>query len=103
MFDEDKLEAIREYLKHEFNSSNIIDKHDIDRDAQTFNINGSGKLYIVTVEREFIDDNDADTISHIMGRYALKNSFKNPKVKRLVFVGEGEWLNQSYSGNLQLP
>ena len=40
MFDEEKLEAIREYLRAEFNGSNITDKHDFDRDAQTFKLMG---------------------------------------------------------------
>ena len=89
MFDADKLDAIEEYLKTEFNVSEIADKHDFDRQAQTFRITDSDRIYLVTFAREFIEDNDASAISHSLQRYTLKNRFENEKIKRLVFAGPG--------------
>lgn len=90
MFPEDKLRAIREYLGGEFNSNNITDREDFDREAQTFRIDESNRIYLVTVTREFIDDNDAESISSILKRFPLKNRFDDPNVNRIVFAGPGE-------------
>ncbi len=90
MFDENKLEVIRKYLSAEFNTSEIADEEDFDREAQTFEFYESGRIYLVTVAREFIDDNDAESIIHILEKYPLKRFFDNPSVKSIVFNGPGQ-------------
>ena len=76
MFPEDKLNVIREYLRSEFETENIDDKHDFDREAQTFRIDAD-RLYLITVAREFIDDNDSAEITR------GKNLFFDPKNRQV--------------------
>jgi hypothetical protein len=89
MFDAEKLEAIREYLRINFNTSEITDREDFDRVGQTFRIVESNKIYTVTVAGEFIEDNDASAISIILRRHNLKSFFENEKVRELFFTSYG--------------
>jgi hypothetical protein len=90
MFDKEKLKSIRKYLKEEFDTLKITDRYDSSRTSQTFKINQSNRIYIITVAGEFIEDNDAEAISNILNMYTLKKLFKVEKVRWLVFKGPGK-------------
>ncbi len=87
MFDEQKLEAIREYLRQEFNTTDISDEYISTRQAQIFRIDDSGRICQVTVAEEFVEDNDTSEVSGILRRYSFKRYFNNAGVKELVFKG----------------
>ena len=89
MFDEEKLKAIAEYLETEFDILEIYDREDFDREAQTFRIDESNRIYLITVAREFIECYDAIQIASILSRDNLKRYFQNEEDRRLVFSGHG--------------
>ena len=84
MFSEEKLSAIRNYLKEEFSEHEIADKYDFDREAQTFRLSTKHKIHLVTVSREFLDDHSASEISNILSRSHLNQYFQKENVVRIV-------------------
>lgn len=88
MFDETKLNVIREYLRKEFNSTNITDIKD--SLGQKYRIDESNRIYILIFTTKFIEDNDATSIPSQLKRVNLKNRFDDEKVKTILFAGLGE-------------
>lgn len=94
MFPEDKLNAVRNYLKSEFPGYTIDDHYDFDRFAQTFRLTLGDKIHLVTVSREFIDDHSVSEISILLQGYNLSQYFKDEKVVRVIVTNSGVKLEQ---------
>jgi hypothetical protein len=90
MFDQEKLEEIREHLRKEFDVREITDEDDPDRNTHTFKFNISDRIYLLSFAKEFINDYDVDAIPMILAGISLKNFFEDEKVKKVVFREPGE-------------
>lgn len=89
MLSEEKLRAIRNYLKTEFKDFDLDDAYDFDRIGQTFRLVKGQKIYLVTVRRAFIDDHTPSELSNILKHGHLTQYFLNEKVSRIVVTGKG--------------
>ncbi len=91
MFDKEKLEAILEYLKSEFDVLEITHLGEDEHFGQKFSIYKSGRICILIFARKFIDDNDAESIYNTLKRESLKNSFDtDEKARTLTYYASGE-------------
>jgi len=89
MLSEEKLRVIRNYLKTEFKDFDLDDAYDFDRIGQTFRLVKGQKIYLVTVQRAFIDDHTPSELSNILKHGHLTQYFLNEKVSRIVVTGKG--------------
>jgi hypothetical protein len=89
MFPEEKLSAVRNYLKSEFPDYAVDDQYDFDRVAWTFRLTLKDKIHLVTVAREFIDDHTPSEISNILQKHPLSQHFRQAKVARIVIRNSG--------------
>jgi hypothetical protein len=92
MFSEEKINAVKEYLKSEFPDHSLHDRFDFDREAQTFRLlqDQDNELKLVTVAREFIEAHAAGEISVILNRLQLSKYFHNAKNKNRMIVTSKE-------------
>jgi hypothetical protein len=96
-FEDNRLEAIREYLKTEFNTSDITDEYVSNIESQKFRIVDPNRIYILIIAGEFIEDYDAKAISRILKRYILKSLFEaDEKIRTLLFRAPGEKIRIEY-------
>ena len=64
--------AIRDYLlKVEFPDYNINERYDVERIAQTFRLEGNGKIILIIVRRTFINDDSVSQISDYLRAFNL--------------------------------
>lgn len=73
--DENKLQAVREYLNNKFPESEIEEKLDFDLSAQIFKIHKEGHSLLLKVGENFLDDNNQEQI---------KNTLENQKIAELL-------------------
>lgn len=72
---ENKIQAVREYLSSKFPESKIEEKYDFDRSAQKFKIYKERSLLLLKISENFLDDNDKEQI---------KNTLENQKIAELL-------------------
>lgn len=89
MFAEEKLNAVRNYLRGEFPSYAIHDQFDHDRYAQTFRLTQENKIHLVTVSREFLDDHSTSEILKSLERCHISQYFQKESVARVVVTNSG--------------
>jgi hypothetical protein len=94
MFDEKKLEAIRQYLETEFNTFAITDRYKPDSKVQEFSIVESYRIYPVTISGEFIEENDALAITAILKNYNFKGYFEKEGVRAIAFTSYREVIEE---------
>ena len=69
--DPSKITAVRDYLQRKFPKWVIEDRHETDTIAEVFTIWNSAThhAYLVSVSREFLDDNSPQTIAQNLERW----------------------------------
>jgi hypothetical protein len=88
-FPENKLNAIRGYLRVEFPDRDLADRYELDRLTQTFRLDDGKRICLVTIAREFIDDHKPDEISRLLNGLQLNNYFNVAKVSRVIIKNKG--------------
>ncbi|MBI5524434.1 MAG: hypothetical protein HY910_17555 [Desulfarculus sp.] len=83
MFDEEKLQIIRECLRNDFPEYNLADKNDFDRIAWTFRLTTNEKIYLITIGRDYMDDRSASEIKEHLTSFGLRELFNDNKIKRV--------------------
>lgn len=86
---DDKISAVRNYLKTEFPGYTIDDYYDFDRVTQTFRLTVKDKILLVTPSRVFIDDHSPSEISILLQGYNLSQYFKDERVARVIVTNAG--------------
>lgn len=89
MSSEDKIKAISDFLRSEFQNTEIADKDDFDCYAHTFRISEKERVCLVTVERKVIDDHKVDALPEILRKINLMNHFLDNDVKRVTITDSG--------------
>ncbi len=67
----DMFVVIESYLKRKFPEATIEQKHDFDRDAQSFKVHLSDHTLLLKVGGEFTEDNSTEEILHLFDLWAL--------------------------------
>lgn len=69
--DPSKITAVRDYLQRKFPTWAIEDRHETDTIAEVFTISNTTThhSYLVTVSREFLDDNSPQVIAQKLERW----------------------------------
>ena len=71
MIDQEKINAVREYLRTEFPNSTISDEYDFGHDAQIFWITEQESKYVTAVSEEFFLEHEATDIPTRLQEYRL--------------------------------
>ena len=87
--EEEKLNAVRNYLSAEFPDYTIDDLHDFDRIAQTFRLTTKDKIHLVTISREFLDDHSPFEITEILERSSFSKYFQLGDIARIIVTNTG--------------
>lgn len=83
---ENKLGAVREYLKDEFPDKTIDEKYDFDLSAQTFKIRNGRDSLLLKVGENFLSDNNEEQIKTVLHNQAIANLLRENK-ELGIFVG----------------
>ena len=67
----EKYSAIDGYLREYFKGSDVEQKHDFDRGAQSFKVHLSGHTFLLKVGDEFIEDNAVAEILRQFGLWSI--------------------------------
>jgi hypothetical protein len=89
MFSEEKVEAIRKYLRVEFADYDLADEFDFERHAQTFRLIKDSRICLITVSGSFINDHTTSELSRVLSYGNLKQYFADEKVSRII-ITEGK-------------
>lgn len=86
---EAKLTAIQQYLAEKFPGQEIEQKHDFDREAQSFKVHVTGATLLLKVTDEFTADNDIPQILHLFNRWAMADVLSKDKKLGVLVSGRG--------------
>ena len=70
---QDKINAIREYLQQQFPESKIDDTDDFDRCGHKFKAHEQGNILLVSVSDEVAEDNSNESLVNSLKNYGLPN------------------------------
>ena len=87
--DEEKLNAIRNYLISEFPGYTVNDRYNSDRVVQTFRLAFKDKTHLVDVLRTFIDDSSVSEISNVLERSHLSKYSRREDISRIIVTNSG--------------
>ena len=62
MLDQQKIDAVRDYLEVQFPGCTVEDRYDSDRTAQVFRISCQGATHVTVVLRTFLDAHETTDI-----------------------------------------
>ena len=84
-----KLNAIRDFLKVEFENGEVSDTYESDRFAQTFTIGEENKIYLISIKRRFIDGHKIDDIPYVLKKTNIRDYFYDKDLRRVTIDTSG--------------
>ena len=87
--DPEKIDVVRAYLKSEFPKSEIDDRWEFNRDAQSFRVNHEQQQFLITVSLEFFRDYPASAIETQLSRFRLADAMKQAGNRRVIVTTKG--------------
>lgn len=94
--DPKKIQSIRDYLLKHFPSDNHDDQFDFDRDGQKFRIKTKDCIYLALVSREFVEDNESNTILSRLNKYDVRNILQSNPSALVIITNSGVRLESVY-------
>ncbi len=85
----EKLAAIHQYLSEHFPECAIEQKHDFDRDAETYKVHVEKGTLLLKVGGLFTDDNDIPEILRLFGLFALADVLKEERELGILVTNNG--------------
>lgn len=83
--EQNKLDVVYEYLRHEFPNCSITDKESFDYIGQSFTIRSNKELYLLTIQEAFFKDRSIEKISSwLKGSELSKRLAGKPNLRFLV-------------------
>ncbi len=83
------LNAIRDFLKGEFENCEVSDTYESDRFAQTFTISDENKIYLISIKRRFLDDHKLEDFPYVLNETNIRNYFNDKDIKRVIIDTSG--------------
>ena len=87
--EEEKIQAIRDYLQKQFPSASHADQNDFDRIGHMFRIVTKDHLMLASISRELLEDNNSGTIISILDRINLKKLLENNPTATVIVTSFG--------------
>jgi hypothetical protein len=89
MIDQEKIKAVHGYVKDEFQGCLIEDTYDKLRTVQTFRIIYEESIFLITILREFFDDNSPSDIPALLRSFLLAEHLRDIGSTPLIVTKEG--------------
>lgn len=87
MIKQEKINAVREYLKSEFNGFQIDDAYDDERLSQKFRVSDDAMIYIVKFDKIFLDK--TPDIKTVLRHFELSKFMRVNNTKQILVTERG--------------
>ncbi|MEN8250702.1 MAG: hypothetical protein ABFS32_17345 [Bacteroidota bacterium] len=87
--DQDKIQAIQDYLKKQFPDADHENKEDVQTMSQLFRIVTEEHVMLASVSRELIDDESAEVIMSRIERWDVVSLLKQHPEETVVVTSKG--------------
>jgi len=87
--DQEKIDAVREYLRSQFQGCAIEDLFDEGRMSQTFTITCGKSIFIARIQKEFLDNRGSSDISGLLRTFLLAEHLRDLENTPVIITNSG--------------